>query len=275
MPSFCSIASRPAAVVGHLVVLGRPQVADQRGGLVHRVALGAGAAGQHHRDPRLVDQDRVGLVDDRGGELALHPGLDVGGELVAQVVEAGLADRHVRDVGAVRGAALLGCGRLGDPADAEAEQREHRLHPGGVAAGQVVVDGEHVHRAAAHPHVPERGDGGGQRLALTGGHLGDLGVQQRHRADQLHVERPLVDRAAGRLPADRADLHRIACLLRRRGQRGVVQLAQRVLTGRDGRQPLLERREIHRRARTLQKLAEPALQPRRHTHGAQRYLMYL
>ena len=132
--------------------------------------------------------------------VALHPVVDVGDELVAQVVEAGLADRDVGDVAGVRRAALLVGGRLGDPADGEAEQVVDRLHPLGVAAGQVVVDGEHVHRAVAEADVPVRGDRGGQRLALTGGHLGDLAGEQRHRAEQLHVVRPLAERRAGRPP---------------------------------------------------------------------------
>ncbi len=104
----------------------------------------------------------------------LHPVVDVGDQLVAQVVEAGLADRDVGDVAGVRLAPLLAGGRLGDPADGQPEQVVDRRHPVGVAAGQVVVDGDHVHRAVAQPDVPVRGDRRGQRLALTGGHLGDV-----------------------------------------------------------------------------------------------------
>ena len=260
-----------AAVLGHRVVLALAQATHQRGGGVHRVLLAGDRAGEHHRHPRLVDQDRVGLVHDRRLQRRLHPLGHVGDELVAQVVEAGLADRHVGDVAAVRGAALLRGGRLVDPPDGEPEQRVDRLHPLGVAAGQVVVDGEHVHRAVAEPDVPVRGDGRGERLALTGGHLGDLAGEQRHGAEQLHVVRALVEPAAGRLAADRADLLVLLGPAGGLGQLGVGELLQLGLAGLDRRQQLLQRGQVDRRPRALEEPAEPGLEPLRHTHEPQRY----
>ena len=80
-----------------------------------RVELGAllGRAGDDQRRARLVDQDRVHLVDDRVREVALHAVLEAEGEVVAQVVEAELVVRAVGDVGAVGGALLVG--RLARP----------------------------------------------------------------------------------------------------------------------------------------------------------------
>ena len=60
-------------------------------------------------------------------------------------------------------------------------------HPLGVAAGQVVVHGDHVHAAAAEG-IEVAGQRGHQGFALAGLHLGDLAVVQHHAADQLHVE---------------------------------------------------------------------------------------
>ena len=48
------------------------------------------------------------------------------------------------------------------------------------------------------------GQGGDQRLAFAGLHLGDLAFVQHHAADQLHVEMALAQRALGRL-ADRGE----------------------------------------------------------------------
>ena len=88
-----------------------------------------------------------------------------------------------------------GVDALGHPAHGQAEQLVDRAHPLGVAAGQVVVDGQHVHRAAQRAW-PAAADGCGQRLALTGGHLDDVAGEHRQRADELHVVGPLPERAA-------------------------------------------------------------------------------
>ena len=62
-----------------------------------------------------------------------------------------------------------------------------RAHPLGVAAGQVVVDRDHVD-ALAGQRVEHDRQRGGQRLALAGLHLGDVAAVQDHPADELHVE---------------------------------------------------------------------------------------
>jgi hypothetical protein len=60
-------------------------------------------------------------------------------------------------------------------------------HPLGVAAGQVVVDGDHVD-ALAGERVQIHGQRGDQRLAFAGLHLRDFAAMQDDAADQLHVE---------------------------------------------------------------------------------------
>ena len=58
-----------------------------------------GRAGDDERRPRLVDQDRVDLVDDREVVAALHHRREVELHVVAQVVEAELVVGAVGDVG--------------------------------------------------------------------------------------------------------------------------------------------------------------------------------
>ncbi len=65
-----------------------------------------GAARDDERSARLVDQDRVDLVDDREEVPALHLLLLRAGHVVAEVVESELVVRAVGDVGRV-GAPLL------------------------------------------------------------------------------------------------------------------------------------------------------------------------
>ncbi len=90
--------------------------------------------------------------------------------------------------------------RHGDP-----ERVVDRLHPFGVAAGQVVVDRDEVD-AASGERVEEDGERGGEGLALAGLHLGDGAVVQDHATDQLNVEVALAERAATRLAGQRKGL---------------------------------------------------------------------
>ena len=111
-------------------------VVDLRGDL--------GLAGDDQRRPRLVDQDRVDLVDDRVGVAALDGPLERDGHVVAQVVEAELRVRPVGDVGVVRAPALGERHHVLDEADLHPERVPDGLRPLGVALGEVVVDGDEV-----------------------------------------------------------------------------------------------------------------------------------
>ena len=71
----------------------------------------------------------------------------------------------------------------------------HAAHPVGVAAGQVVVDGDDVH-AVAGQRVEIGRQGRDQRLALTGLHLGDVAEVQGGAAHQLHLVVELAQGAA-------------------------------------------------------------------------------
>ena len=71
-------------------------------------------------------------------------------------------------------------------------------HPLGVAAGEVVVDGDDVDALAGERVEIDR-QRRDQRLAFAGLHLGDGAFVQHHAADELHVEMALAQRALGRL----------------------------------------------------------------------------
>ena len=207
------------AAVGVGVVVGvGVQLADQLDDLQPR-RLAVGGAGQHQRHQRLVDQHRVGLVDKGHIGIGRHQVVDVGHQLIAQHVEADLVDRGVGDVAVVGGAALLARRLRGDPADRQPHGLQQRAHPFGVAAGQVVVDGHHV-------HVPpgERVSGGrdraGEGFALTGGHLDHVAGQHAQGAEQLHVKWPEPGRPFRRFPGDREELRDVL------GLREIVEVEQ-------------------------------------------------
>ena len=85
-----------------------------------------------------------------------------------------------------------------DDADGEPEEFVDGAHPGGVALGEIVVDGDDMD-AAAGERVEIDGKRRHQRLAFAGLHLGDAALMQHHAADQLHVEMALADGALGGL----------------------------------------------------------------------------
>ena len=88
-----------------------------------------------------------------------------------------------------------------DDADRHAEEAVDAAHPLRVAAGEVVVDGDDVD-ALAGEGVQIRGQGGDERLAFAGLHLGDPAAVEHDAADELDVEVPHVERAAARLADD-------------------------------------------------------------------------
>ena len=134
-----------------LLVLLEVVVGEARNQLVDAdVELGGilGRAGDDQRRPRLVDQDRVDLVDDGVVERPMHHLVQPELHVVAEVVEAELVVGAVRDVGGI-GIPPLGIGQaVDDAADGEAEEAIDRAHPLGVAPRQVVVDGDDVHALA-------------------------------------------------------------------------------------------------------------------------------
>jgi hypothetical protein len=172
-----------------------------------RVLVGrlVGRPGDDQRRPRLVDQDRVHLVDDGVVVPALHAIFDLELHVVAQVVEAEFVVGSVGDVGGVGGAALVVVQVVDDHAHGQPQKLVDLAHPLGVALGQVVVHRDHVH-AVAGQRVQIAGQRGHQRLAFAGLHLGDLALVQHHAADQLHVEVAHLHRAPAGLAHHRKGL---------------------------------------------------------------------
>ena len=157
--------------------------------------------GDDQRGAGLVDQDGIHLIHDGEVERALHDLIQAEGHVVAQVVEAQLVVGGVGDVAGI-GIAL---GAVVHARHHDAHRQSERVvqppHPLGVAAGQVIVDGDHVH-ALAGQRVEVGGQGRDQGLALAGAHLADLALVQHHAADQLHVEVAHTEHPAAGLAAD-------------------------------------------------------------------------
>ena len=153
----------------------------------HRIVLVAHRARDDERRPRLVDQDRVDLVDDREPVGALHPLLERDHHVVAQVVEAELVVGAVGDVALVGRPPLRRSGlRVVEASDGHPQVPVDVTHPLRVATGEVRVH-RHQVRALAGQRVEVQRQCGDQRLSLTGGHFRDAAEVQLDAADQLDI----------------------------------------------------------------------------------------
>ena len=128
---------------------------------------------------------------------ALHEVGLLPSHVVAQVVEAELVVGAVGDVGVVLLAAFWRLLVGDDAADVHAEEAVDTAQLA-LVAGEVVVDGDHVH-AFALEGVQVGRQGGDQGLAFTGLHLGDVAPVQGGAAHELHVEVTLAEGALGDL----------------------------------------------------------------------------
>ena len=164
-------------------------------GIVALAADDQGGAG-------FVDEDGVDLVDNGEVVAALHHVLFVDHHVVAQVVEPELVVGAIGNVGIIGGVALFVGDALHDQAHGKAQPAVDLAHPLGVAAGQVVVHGDHMH-ALAGEGVQVNGQGGHQGFALAGAHLGDAGPVQHNAAQNLHGEMLHAQHPPAGLAADR------------------------------------------------------------------------
>ena len=146
------------------------------------------------------------LVDDAEHMAALNHVRQFIFHIVAQIVEAELVVGAVGNVGAIGGPALFVVEIVDDDADAEAEKLVDAAHPVGVAAGEIIIDGDDVD-AFAGERVEIARKGGDEGLAFAGPHLGDGAFVQHHAADELHIEMALAERALGRLADGRKSRH--------------------------------------------------------------------
>ena len=102
-------------------------------------------AGNDQRRARLIDQDRVNLVNDTEEVVALHlVFLAAGHTIVAQVVEAKLRSGAVRDITFILLTTNLWRLAILDTANGEAEHAEQVAHPLGVTTREVVIDGDQL-----------------------------------------------------------------------------------------------------------------------------------
>ena len=167
-------------------------------------------ARDNQRRTRLINQDVVHLVYNREVQkpLALlemlgkaivasrgHP------HVVTEVVEAEFIIGAVCDIAGIGQLTLGGVHTGLDRADGEPHADVQRPHPFHVAAGEIVVDCDHVY-ALALEGIEVGWQRGHERFALACDHLGNRTGVQHHSADQLHIVMPHDEKSSARFPAN-------------------------------------------------------------------------
>jgi hypothetical protein len=147
---------------------------------------------------------------------ALDDVVERDGHVVAQVVEAELGVRPVRDVAAVGLAPLRERHEILDEADRAAEHLVDGPRPLRIALREVVVHGHEVNTASGEAVQVERLHGD-ERLSLARLRLGDVALVEDDPAHELDVEEPHADRppeglAHGRERLEEELLERLAVL---------------------------------------------------------------
>ena len=175
---------------------------EVRNGFVSRdIEVGpiVGRPRNDQRRARLIDENRIDLIDDRIMMTALNHLGEIVFHIVAEIVEAELIVGAIGDVGGVGAAAFVVFEAMHDGSGRQTEEIIDAAHPFGVAAGEIVVDGDDMH-ALAGERIEVASERRNKRLALASPHFGNRAFVQHHAADQLDVEVPLPEDAARRLP---------------------------------------------------------------------------
>ncbi|MGY2930905.1 hypothetical protein ACVWZ6_000507 [Bradyrhizobium sp. GM6.1] len=178
------------------VVVGLVELGQEAVDGVVEVGAVVERAGDDQRRARFVDQDGVDFVDDRVEVRPLDHVLEPVLHVVAQIVEAVFVVGAVGDVAGIGRLALGIVEAVHDHAGGQAEEAVDLAHPGGVAAGEVVVDRDDVDALAGERVEVDR-ERCDQGLAFAGLHLGDVALVQHHAADQLDIEMALAERPLG------------------------------------------------------------------------------
>src|ERR1700730_2328762 len=124
------------------------------------------------------------------GKLVFH--------VVAEIVKAELIVGAIGDVGGIGAAAFVVIEAMHDDPGRKAEEMINAAHPFGVAAGEIIVDGDDMD-ALAGERVEIAGKRRDKGLAFAGAHLSDRPLMQHHAADKLDIEMALAEDAARRL----------------------------------------------------------------------------
>ncbi len=153
------------------------------------------------RGARLIDEDRVDLIDYCVVVGTLYLVVFIYNHVVAKIIKAELVVCAVGNIGVVCRLSVLRFKVMHDKSDRKPEITVDLAHPFAVAAGEVIVDGNDMDTLAGKCVEIGRQD---NRLGFTfaGFHLGDTALMQYDSAENLNRKVGGSEHPIGRLAAD-------------------------------------------------------------------------
>ena len=159
------------------------------------VGLTRRRTGDDQRRARLVDKNRVDLIDDGKVVSALNAIGRLPRHVVAQVVEAKLVVRAVGNVGHVLLTTLLGSLTSKNHTGSHTQSAVNAAHQFTLIAREIVIHRDNVH-ATTRDGVEVGGERRHERLSFTGLHFSDVAEVKSGSTHQLHVEVTQTDGAS-------------------------------------------------------------------------------
>ena len=112
---------------------------------------------------------------------ALDHLIERGFHIVAKVIETKFVIGPISDIGGVRLAAFIVIETMDDAANAHADALINTAHPFGIAAGEIIIDGDDVD-AFAGQGIEVYRQGRDQGFSFPGFHFGDFALMEDNSA---------------------------------------------------------------------------------------------
>ena len=143
----------------------------------------------NQRRARLINQDRVDLIDDRKVMASLSHLVQLRTHVVTKVIEPKLIVGRVCDISGI-GLLFLGLWLLWvDNTCAQTQRAINLRHPFRITFGQIIVNRHDVHTLTAEPVQIGR-ERCNEGFTLTCFHFSDVSLMQENTAHQLRIKRP-------------------------------------------------------------------------------------
>ena len=134
---------------------------------------------------RLIDKNRVNLVDDCERVTSLNSVFFIGNHVITKIVKSHLVVCSVSNVCVVRVLLSLVILSVRDKSDGKSHKTENLAHPLGISAGKIIVYGYDMN-ALAGKSVKISGKRCDERFALACFHLGDSALVKNDTSEYLH-----------------------------------------------------------------------------------------
>ena len=161
--------------------------------------------GNDQRRPRLIDKDRIHLIDDGKMMVALDHVFETKLQIIAQVIKAEFIVGSISNITFIGLAARIIFKPARDTANCHAQKFIDLAHPSRITRRQIIIHRDNVNTVAGQG-IQKHRQRGDESFALARLHFGDLPPMQGHAPHQLDVEMALTQCPLGSLAHQRKRL---------------------------------------------------------------------